>query len=409
VALTEQYATVTRAEGDRRGLAEALLDLSVNKLQLGDVSGATAAGAEAEQISRQFDDPALLARVLASNATQLGQQGRWVEAERVAREAELTARAAALPRQAALALGVIGTARREQGDLSGARAAHTEELATAERAGDDQQAATAQTNLGNVAIAEQRYDEALQRYAVAESVFRRHDVPSSLLPLLANRAQIHHMSNRLAEAVADYAGAAEAAARMGVPAAVRQWADPAVELAYQLGDVASAERLWSVIAPAARATGDDAALQRALGERALLLINRAQPTGAAADHTNVDQSLLDEAEPLLAEQDAICRRTGDIVGLAACIGNRAIVQRYRGDLAGSLACIDEQLDLARRSNHAQGVLFATANRGEVLGLLGRIPEALEALNGARATAAQYNLVPMVQQLDQMIAGLRTRN
>ena len=36
----------------------------------------------------------------------------------------------------------------------------------------------------------------------------------------------------------------------------------AVQLAYQLGDVARAERLWALLAPAARATGDDASLQR---------------------------------------------------------------------------------------------------------------------------------------------------
>ena len=82
--------------------------------------------------------------------------------------------------------------------------------------------------------------------------------------------------------------------------------------------------------------------------------------------------------------------------------------RYRGDLAASLACLDEQLAVAGRSGNAQGVLFATANRGEVLGLLGRIPEAVAALDSARTTATQYGMTPMVQQLDQMIAALRAR-
>jgi hypothetical protein len=38
-----------------------------------------------------------------------------------------------------------------------------------------------------------------------------------------------------------------------------------------------------------------------------------------------------------------------------------------------------------------------------------VPEALESLAGARSTAAQYGLAPMVQQLDSMIAALRARN
>jgi hypothetical protein len=54
------------------------------------------------------------------------------------------------------------------------------------------------------------------------------------------------------------------------------------------------------------------------------------------------------------------------------------------------------------------VLFATANRGEVLGGLDRIQEGLDALGEARAMAAQWGLAPMAQQLDQMIVTLRAR-
>jgi hypothetical protein len=38
-----------------------------------------------------------------------------------------------------------------------------------------------------------------------------------------------------------------------------------------------------------------------------------------------------------------------------------------------------------------------------------VPEAVTALQSARATAAQYQLGPMVQQLDAMIQALPTRN
>jgi tetratricopeptide (TPR) repeat protein len=398
-----------RDDGDVRGLAEGLLNRAVMQSQAGDPAAAVASASEAETLARRIADAGFLARVLVVRSMALAGGGDWGAVERSAREAELTARAAATGAQLALALGMIGTARREQGDLAGCRAAHVDELSVATAAADPQAIAVARTNLGNVAIAEQRYDEALEHYAAAEPTFRRLHVVSSLLPLLANRAQVHHALGRGPAAAADYAGAADAAATLGAWAAVRQWGEPGIQLAHQVGDVASAESLWSSLAAAARAGSDDAELQRALGERALLLIQRAQPAGVPGDATNTDATLLDAAAALLDEQEVICRRIGDATGLAACIGNRAIVLRYRGDLAGSLACLDEQLDIARQSGNGQGVLFATANRGEVLGLLGRVPEALESLAGARSTAAQYGLAPMVQQLDSMIAALRARN
>ena len=85
-----------------------------------------------------------------------------------------------------------------------------------------------------------------------------------------------------------------------------------------------------------------------------------------------------------------------------------LAEYAQGDLTGALAHLDEQLALARATNNGQGVLFATANRGEVLGNLGRVQEGLDALAEARAMAAQWGLGPMVQQLDQMIAALRAR-
>ena len=409
IALTEQYAASCRSEGDRRGMVEALLNLSVMHGQIGAPDAAMTAIGEAEVWARELGQPDLLARVLVARANALGQLGDWPQAERVAREGELTARQADLPAQVCLALGVIGTARREQGDLPGARTAHAAELELAESIGNRAAIATAQTNLGTMAIAEERYEEMYQRYAIAEAILRELDTPTMLLPLLANRGQVNHATGRFPEALADLADAAHIAGRLGLPAVATQWGDLAVPLAYQLGDTARAEALWAVLAPAAEANGDDAALQRALGEWALMLINRAQPAGVAPTATNVDQALLQEAADLLDRQEMVCRRSSNDLGLGACVGNRAIVRRYQGDLDASLACLDEQLAIATRIGDAQGVLFATANRGEVLGLLGRRDEALGALNQARATAASYGITAMVQQLDAMIAGLHSPN
>jgi len=383
----DTYAAVAQAEGDLRGLAEARLNAAITRGELADSAGAAAAASEAEQLARQLGDPDLLARVLLAQATSAGAAGDWPRAEQVAREAELTARSVRALAQAAQALGIAGTARREQGDLAGCRAAHTAEAQVAGESGDPLAVATAQANLGNLAIAEQRYDTALDHYAAAEPTLRRVGSLGLLVPVLANRAQIHQMHQRWPQALADYTDAAEAAAAGGNTAAAGQWAQPGLQIAYQVGDTAAAERLWAVQATVARAAGDQAVLQQALGERALMMINR----GA---HT--------EATALLDEQEQICRAIGHTVGLAACVGNRAIVLRYQGDYEGALRALDEQHAIG----DAQAQLFATANRGEVLGLMGRTAEARAALQAARATAQQYGLHPMVQQLDQMIAGLQ---
>ncbi len=399
--LLDEYAAICRAEGDLRGLTEALLNGAAARFETGDPAGGAAAASEAEQLARSLDDPALLTRVLVARASAFVGLGDWAGVERYAREAERLARAGDRLSTAAVALGLLGTARREQGDLAGAHAAHSEEATLADRAGDRVEAATAQANLGNVAAAAQRWDEALQYYDAAEPQLRELGAVGLLVPVLANRAQIHQLYRRTPQALADFIDATEAAARAGNQAAAQQWGNQAIQLAYQSRDVTRAERVWTVLAGAARALDDKAALQRALGEHALLLINRAQ-----AKPAGVDGALLAEATNLLSEQESICRASGDWAGLTQALGNRAIVQRYAGDLPGALASLDEQLRLAQQTGNAQGVLIATANRGEVLGLLGRVPEALDALTWARQTAAQYGLAPMVQQLDQMIAGLR---
>lgn len=405
-----EHVATARELGDVRGLVEGLVNRVTMHAALGDLDAATATADEAEQHARRLDDPTLLSRVLAGRATVAANTGDWPAAERFAREAELTARQVDDRSVIASALGIVGTARREQGDLAGCNAAHREELRVAEASANPQLVAAAHTNLGTLAIAAGRYQDALAEYALAEPALRDTGSHSLLVPMLANRAQVRQATGDLHGAASDFASAATSAMLLGSAPAAKQWGELGIAAAYQVGDATTAEALWSVLADAGRAMGDDDGLQRALGERALLLINRAQPQGVPGDATNVDQAILAQALPLLDEQEAICRRTGNAVGLAASVGNRAIVLRYRGDLAGALAAVDEQLRIAQASGDGQGALFATANRGELLGLLGRVPEALAALGAARAIAAPHpQLAAMVQQLDAMIQALQHRN
>ena len=405
LAATAAHGEAAREIGDARGLAESMLNQAVLLSQLGDPR-ADATAREAEALARGLGDGGLLSRVLAARVFVLLPSGAWPEAERLALEAELTARNAGAMGQVAVALGMIGTARREQGDLPGSLQRHRQELEVAESTGDRQAVAAANVNLGNVHIASGDAAEALDRFARAEPTFRELQAHSTLLPMLANRGQLRELHGDLPGAVSDYDDAAQSAARLGLFETVRQWGERGIQLAYQVGDTVRAESLWRSLALAYRAVEEIPLLQRTLGEQAVLMINRAQqaidPNGATPD-----LALLANAAGLLDEQEEICRRTGDQVGLAACIGNKAIVHRYQGDLVLALQCVDEQLALAQATNNAQGVLFATANRGELLGLVGRPDEAREALRWARQTAAGYGLQPMVQQLDQMIAALPT--
>jgi tetratricopeptide (TPR) repeat protein len=289
-----------------------------------------------------------------------------------------------------LALGLYGIARREQGDLAGSRQAHEEEERVATALGDPGQLAVAWSNLAAVDIAENRFPDAVARMDKAEPVFRQQGTVTNLLPLLANRGQVHAHTGDVARAIPDLVAGGDLAVQLGNHPLAKQLLETAVQYLYSTGRMAEAEPAWANLATACRALGDDAGLQRALGEQALVVLGRME---------------LDAAAALLDEQEAICRRIGDQVGLAACVGNRAILLRHRNDFTGSLSCLDEQLALSRATGNAQGVLFATANRGEILGLLGRRDEARAALGEARQMAVQWNLTPMVAQLDQMIAAL----
>jgi len=292
-----------------------------------------------------------------------------------------------------LALGSLGMALRELGDLAGSRGAHTEELAVARQAGDEAAVAMALVNLAAVDIAGNDLPAALLKYAEAEPVLRARGLAMALVPLLNNRWQVHAVLGDQAAAIADLIDCGAQCAISGADQQRVQVLTKAVELLYQTGRQAETESVWGALAEACARVGDEAGLQRAVGEQAMLVLARGDRDGAGR---------------LLGQQEEICRRTGDRVGLAACVGNQAILLQQLGDLSGALAHLDEQLALSRASNNGQGVLFATANRGEVLGNLGRIQEGLDALGEARAMAVQWGLAPLVQQLDQMIAALRAR-
>lgn len=391
LAAFEAYRAWAVEAGDLRAQTEALLNLSNTLRQVGRHDEGRARAAEAEALARQAGDGALLARVLDSLARIASEQAQWPEVARLAEEAALTARAADAPAALVLALGSLGTARRELGDLAGATQAAQEELAVAQQLGDPAAVATAQVNLGNIAIAANDLRGALGWYGAAEPALRERGLAMVLVPLLNNRWQVHAALGDNASAATDLAACTHQCVLAGAWQQALQVGPQALQYLNGTGRPHETGPVFDDLEAAARALGDDAALQQALGDHALLVLGQGDLARAGA---------------LLDEQEAICRRIGHQVGLAACIGNRAILKRQQGDLPGALADVEEQLRIAQAAGDGQGVLFATANRGELLGALGRVDEALRDLDSARQVAAQNGLAPMVQQLDQMIAALR---
>jgi tetratricopeptide (TPR) repeat protein len=387
-----EHRRVSRELGDLRGVAESSISEANTLREMGRRDEAATLLDEAEVLLRRLDDEPLLFRVLDLRGRMALEEGRWADAERLANESLLTARSAGVRAGLTLPLGTLGMARRELGNIDGARAAHTEEEEVAEELHDPAALATARANLAAVDIVSGDLESALRRYALAEPVLRAAGAHGMLVPILNNRWQVHMHRGDTPSAIDDLRNGATSAGVIGAFDQQHQMLTKAVELLYGTGRNAEAEPVWLELEAVCRHLEDQPGLQRAVGERGLLMIGRGDLDGAA---------------PLLDEQEQICRSIGDQAGLAACIGNRAILLRQRGDLAGSLACIDEQLTIAKAAGNGQGVLFAIANRGEVLGALGRVAEGLAALQEARTMAAGWGLAPMVAQLDQMVAAMRS--
>ncbi len=390
IATFRAYRELSSERGDLRDVVEAGINELTTLRQVARLDESEHLAVEIEALARRLGDEPLIARVLDGRSRIASDRGNWASADRLAQEALLTARSAGVPAISILALGVIGTARRELGDLKSARAAHLEEERLAIANHLPASVATAQVNLASVDIAENDLSSALARYSTAEPALRQLNMHMVLVPLLANRSQVHAALGNHPAAIDDLIAGGRSAAAIGALAQSQQMLTKGIEMMYAMGRQNETEPVWANVADVSRGLGDESSLQRALGEQAMMVLGRGDTATAAG---------------LFDEQEQICRRIGDHVGLAACVGNRAILLRNTGDLPAALRCVDEQIEIAKASGNGQGYLFGIANRGEILGALGRIGDALSALNEARQMASNNGLTPMVQQLDQMIMAL----
>jgi tetratricopeptide (TPR) repeat protein len=106
---------------------------------------------------------------------------------------------------------------------------------------------------------------------------------------------------------------------------------------------------------------------RALGDQAALLLEAGE---------------VDEALPLLREQERICRQLGDKLGLQRALGNQAGALLKRGDVAGASPLLQEQERISRELADLDGVATSLMNQAIVLKQQGELDRALRLLEEA---------------------------
>ena len=206
------YRAVCEETGDLRGAAEASISEVHSLRQAGrrDEAGRRATACEA--LVRRISDEPLLARILDAQARMAMEDGRWQDGGRLAAEAVAAARASDAAPALVLALGAHGTARRELGDLAGARAAHVEEESIADRLGDPAALSIARVNLASVDVCAGDFNAALSRYSQAEPALRSRGRDAVLATLYANRSQVHLHLGDTAAAIDDLVAGGRSAA-----------------------------------------------------------------------------------------------------------------------------------------------------------------------------------------------------
>src|SRR4051794_24606436 len=234
--------------GDLRGVAEGSIN-EVNTLrQIGRRDEAADRAEQAETLIRRLSDEPLLARILDARSRAAIDEGRWDDGRRLATEAVLTARSCGAIAVLMLALGMLGTAERELGDLAAARAAHDEEESLARRLGDTGAVATALVNQASVDIVAGDLGAALGRYAEAEPVLRQLGVQMALLPLCSNRWQVHARLGDTTAAIDDLVAGGRSAAAIGSLTQSQQMLTQAAEMMYAAGRGNECESVWSNLA-----------------------------------------------------------------------------------------------------------------------------------------------------------------
>jgi tetratricopeptide (TPR) repeat protein len=142
-----------------------------------------------------------VAQLLLAAATARWSRGRWVSAERLARQASRAVSEVTHPHLVGIALNAVAGARLGRGDRRGAREALLRSLRIKERAGDLHQIAIAYSNLAEIEIALGEIPAALEHARRGVRMGEQIDAGSDLADMYKNLADASLAAGEIAEAI----------------------------------------------------------------------------------------------------------------------------------------------------------------------------------------------------------------
>ena len=142
-----------------------------------------------------------------------------------------------------------------------------------------------------------------------------------------------------------------------------------------------------------RASGNLAGLQIGLGGQAVILYARGQ---------------LDQAMALYEEQERICRQLGNLDSLQRTLGNQANILYARGQLDQAMALHKEKERICRQLGNPSGLATSLANQAAMQMQRDQFREALALAEQALETAQSHGLEALAQQIQPILAGIRSQ-
>jgi tetratricopeptide (TPR) repeat protein len=121
------------------------------------------------------------------------------------------------------------------------------------------------------------------------------------------------------------------------------------------GEGRIAFNLFSNLIVRFRSLEDDAKLQGILGNQAVILMREGDLSGAMA---------------LLREQESVCRRLNNPIGLSISLGNQGVILKAQGQLSSAMALHKEEEAICRLLNKFDGLSNSLGNQALILQSLG---------------------------------------
>jgi hypothetical protein len=164
-------------------------------------------------------------------------------------------------------------------------------------------------------------------------------------------------------------------------------------LLQETGHPDEALALYAFLAEHYRRSDDLDGLRASLGNQAVILMAR-------------DES--DAAMSLLKEEERLCRQLGNLDSLQRCLGNQGMTFKDQGKLDEAMTLLKEQERLCRQLSNPHSLAVSLANQAFVLGFnRGQFQEALPLIEEAHRLATAHGLLALLQRMiDPIGSGIR---